>query len=168
MTISASPTPVAEAIAAALATKGIFVLASNTVSLESVSSRDLITTYKGQGSTIEGSNRFFKDPRFYVENFFPKKEERIMALMTVMAMSLLVYALAEELLREPLMPLQGTLPDQKGRPTIRWIFQLLENIHWQPHVRDPAGLISIREKQLVILGYFPPEVRRYYDAPAAA
>ena len=116
MTISASPTPVSEAIAAALATKGIFVLASNTVSLESVSSRDLITTYKGQGSTIEGSNRFFKDPRFYVENFFLKKEERIMALMTVMAMSLLVYALAEELLREALMSLQGTLPDQKGRP----------------------------------------------------
>ena len=172
VTISASPTPVSEAIAAALATKGIFVLASNTVSLESVSSRDLITTYKGQGSTIEGSNRFFKDPRFYVENFFLKKEERIMALMTVMAMSLLVYALAEELLREALMSLQGTLPDQKGRPTnrptIRWIFQLLENIHWQPHARDPAGLISIREKQLVILGYFPPEVRRYYDAPAAA
>ena len=101
MTISASPAPVSEAIAAALATKGIFVLASNTVSLEpSVSSRDLITTYKGQGSTIEGSNRFFKDPRFYVENFFLKKEERIMALMTVMALSLLVYALAEEFLRE--------------------------------------------------------------------
>ena len=95
-----------------------------------------------------------------------------MALMTVMAMSLLVYALAEELLREALMSLQGTLPDQKGRPTnrptIRWIFQLLENIHWQPHARDPSGLISIRENQLVILGYFPPEVRRYYDAPAAA
>ena len=124
------------------------------------------------GSTIEGCNRFMKDPRLYAEAFFLKKEERIMALITVMGMALLVFALAEERLREALAALKEALPDQKRRktekPTLRWIFQLLENIHWQPHPEDPGGMISITEDQLKILSFFSSEVRRYYEAPEAA
>ena len=48
-----------------------------------------------------------------------------MALITIMAMALLVYALAEERLREALAALKQGLPDQLGRmtnrPTLRWI-----------------------------------------------
>ena len=95
-----------------------------------------------------------------------------MALITVMAMALLVYALAEERLREALAALKQGLPDQLGRmtnrPTLRWIFQLLENIHWQPHESDPAGMIALTDDQLRVISFFPPKVRRYYGAPEAA
>jgi hypothetical protein len=100
-----------------------------------------------------------------------KKECQIMALITIMAMALLVYALAEERLREALAALKQGLPDQLGRmtnpPTLRWIFQLLENIHWQPHEHDPGGMIALTEDQLWIISFFPPEARRYYGAPEA-
>ncbi len=92
-----------------------------------------------------------------------------MALITVMAMALPVYALAEERLREALAALKQWLPDQFGRmtsrPTLRWIFQLLENIHWQHHEHDQGGLIALTEDQLRIISFFPPGVRRYYGAP---
>ena len=158
-------------IATALSKKGLFVLATNNVDDASLSSRSLISTYKAQGSTIEGSNRFLKDPRLYAESFFLKKESRIMALITVMAMALLAYALAEERLREALAALKQGLPDQLGRmtnrPTLRWIFQLLENIHWQPHDQDPAGMIALTEDQLRVISFFPQGVRKYYGAPEA-
>ena len=158
-------------IATALSKKGLFVLATNNVDDASLSSGSLISTYKAQGSTIEGSNRFLKDPRLYAESFFLKKESRIMALITVMTMALLVYALAEERLREALAALKQGLPDQLGRmtnrPTLRWIFQLLENIHWQPHDQDPAGMIALTEDQLRVISFFPPGVRQYYGAPEA-
>ena len=158
-------------IATALSKKGLFVLATNNVDDASLSSRSLISTYKAQGSTIEGSNRFLKDPRLYAESFFLKKESRIMALITIMAMALLVYALAEERLREALAALKQGLPDQLGRmtsrPTLRWIFQLLENIHWQPHDHDPAGMIALTDDQLRVISFFPSGVRKYYGAPEA-
>ena len=94
-----------------------------------------------------------------------------MALITVMAMALLVYALAEERLRKALAALKQGLPDQLGRmmnrPTLRWIFQLLENIHWQPHDHDPGGMITLTEDQLRVISFFPPGVRKYYGAPEA-
>ena len=100
-----------------------------------------------------------------------KKECQIMALITIMAMALLVYALAEERLREALAALKQGLPDQLGRmtnrPTLRWIFQLLENIHWQPHDQDPAGMITLTEDQLRVISFFPPGVRQYYGATEA-
>ena len=57
-----------------------------------------------------GSNRFLKDPRLYAESFFLKKESRIMALIIVMAMALLIYALAKERLREALAALNKDFP----------------------------------------------------------
>ena len=61
---------------------------SNNVDDDSLSSLSPIQTFKAQGRTIEGSNRFLKDPRLYAESFFLRKESRIMALVTIMAMAL--------------------------------------------------------------------------------
>ena len=30
----------------------------------------------------------------------------------------------------------------------RWIFQLMENIHWQPHEHDPDGMIALTDDHL--------------------
>ena len=54
-----------------------------------------------------------------------------MALTVVMGIALLIDSLAEEELRRTLKTLKGSVPDQKkptSRPTMRWIFQLMEGI----------------------------------------
>jgi transposase len=56
-----------------------------------------------------------------------------MALLMVMGLSLLVYALAEHHLRHQLLAHDQTIPDQKGQPTpcpsMRRVFQVFEGIH---------------------------------------
>ena len=55
-----------------------------------------------------------------------------MALVMIMGLSLLIYALAERKLREALQEKNDTIPDQKGKPTntptMRWVFQTFEGI----------------------------------------
>ena len=52
--------------------------------------------------------------------------------MMVMTLCLLVYNLAQYKLRQSLMAQDDTLPNQLGKetqkPTIRWIFQIMEGI----------------------------------------
>jgi hypothetical protein len=56
-----------------------------------------------------------------------------MALLMVMGLCLLIYALAEHHLRQQLLQQDQTIPDQKGkptqRPTLRRVFQMFEGIH---------------------------------------
>lgn len=56
-----------------------------------------------------------------------------MALLMVMGLSLLVYALAEHRLHTQLAETGQSIPDQKGkatqRPTMRRVFQMFEGIH---------------------------------------
>jgi transposase len=121
-----------EAIDHALRTKGKFVLATNVLDTQSLSDEDLVETYKGQNTTVERGFRFLKDPLFFAHSLFLKKPERIMALLMVMGLCLLVYALAEHRLRSELVSRDETLPDQTGKPTqritMRRVFQVFEGI----------------------------------------
>lgn len=69
---------------------------------------------------------------FFAHSLFLKKPSRITALLMVMSLSLLVYALAEYHLCEQLTAQDQTIPDQKGkptqRPTMRRIFEMFECI----------------------------------------
>jgi len=55
-----------------------------------------------------------------------------MGLLTVMTLALLVYSVAQRRLRQRLAELNETLPNQiqqpTQRPTLRWVFQMLEGI----------------------------------------
>ncbi len=55
-----------------------------------------------------------------------------MALIVIMTLSLLIYALAERQLRQALAERNQTISNQKGKPTqsptMRWVFQLFEGI----------------------------------------
>jgi len=93
-----------------------------------------------------------------------------MGLLMVMRQSLLVYGIAERLLRADLLEQQETLPNQIGeqteRPTLRWIFQLLHGIHYlrilvgeQVHYVI-EGLTTLREK---ILRFFGESVAKIYQ-----
>jgi transposase len=121
-----------EAIDHAIHTKGKFVLATNVLDAQRLSDEALIDTYKGQNTTVERGFRFLKDPLFFAHSLFLKKPERIMALLMVMGLCLLVYALAEHRLRSELVSRDETLPDQTGKPTqrltMRRVFQVFEGI----------------------------------------
>jgi transposase len=113
-------------------TKGKFVIATNVLDAQRLSNEVMVDTYKGQNTTVERGFRFLKDPLFFAHSLFLKKPERIMALLMVMGLCLLVYALAEHRLRSELVSRDETLPDQTGQPTqritMRRVFQVFEGI----------------------------------------
>lgn len=121
-----------EAIDHAMCTKGKFVIATNVLDAQCLSDEALVETYKEQNTTVERGFRFLKDPLFFAHSLFLKKPERIMALLMVMGLCLLVYALAEHRLRSELVSRDETLPDQTGKPTqritMRRVFQIFEGI----------------------------------------
>jgi transposase len=70
---------------------------------------------------------------FFVSSLFVKKPCRIQGLLMVMTLALLVYSVTQRRLRQQLARQNETLPNQINhpteRPTLRWVFQLLEGIH---------------------------------------
>ncbi|MBC8233649.1 IS1634 family transposase [bacterium] len=111
--------------------KACFVLASNIPDTD-LTDLEIFTGYKGQ-SSVEGGFRFLKDSVFFVSSLFVKKPSRIVGLLMVMTLALLVYSVAQRRIRKQLEGQKETLPNQIGqsteRPTLRWIFQLLEGIN---------------------------------------
>jgi len=93
-----------------------------------------------------------------------KKPERVVALSFIMVLCLLVYRLAERLLRSQLAATEQTVPNQVNkptdRPTMRWIFQCFEGIDLL-HIRigsrlqtQVLGLQALHRQILRLLG--PP------------
>ena len=88
--------------------------------------------YKQQ-QKVERGFRFLKDPLFFTSSVFVKKPQRVEALALIMALTLLVYTLAERKLRQLLAEQGDTVLDQRKRPTakptFRWIMQKFHGIH---------------------------------------
>jgi transposase len=122
----------ADAIGEAQSRKGFFIIATNEMDREKISSDQLLSVYKKQGTSVERGFRFLKDPIFFAESLYLKLPKRIMALIMVMGLSLLVYSLAERKLRKVLKENNLTVSDQVGKPTasptIRWVFQNFEDV----------------------------------------
>ena len=118
-------------VEAMLHSKGRFILATNDLDTSKYSDKQMLEEYKSQ-QDVEKGFRFLKDPWFMVDSIFLKLPHRIEALMMVMTLCLLVYNLAQYKLRSKLKEERETLPNQIGKkidnPTMRWIFQLMENI----------------------------------------
>jgi transposase len=130
---------------------------------------DVIMAYKNQNNTVERNFRFLKDPLMFTSSLFVKKPERIMGLLMVMTLALLVYAIAQRRLHKALKAVQETLPNQirkeTAKPTLRWIFQLLDGIELVKmsiantlHV-VVSGLTALKQR---ILGYFGSSVKKIY------
>jgi len=119
---------------------GKYIIATNELDTQILSPNKTMTIYKHQNTSVEGGFRFLKDPLFFAHSLFLKKPSRIMALLMVMGLSLLIYALAEHHLRQQLTESGQSIPDQKGkptqRPTMRRIFQMFEGIHVLTATRD--------------------------------
>src|SRR6266704_2718153 len=82
--------------------KAAFIVATNILDAPRLSPEQVIWTYKEQGG-VERGFRFLKDPLFLASSVFVKKPERVIALSFVMVLCLLVYRLAESLLRRQLV-----------------------------------------------------------------
>jgi len=158
----------AEAIRRSKQHKGCFVLGTN-IEADDLSDEEVIVAYKAQ-SQVEGGFRFLKDPLFFVSSLFVKKPSRIQGLLMVMTLALLVYSVAQRRLRQELARQQESLPNQINqptqRPTLRWVFQLLEGIHRvrvivQDQVHDLIE--GLNEVQIKILRLFGQHVCQIYQ-----
>ena len=166
--IQAEVRPDAAAIRRRKQHKGCFVLGTN-IKAKELSDVEVIAAYKAQ-SQVEGGFRFLKDPLFFVSSLFVKKPTRIQGLLMVMTLALLVYSVAQRRLRQALARQNESLPNQINqptqRPTLRWVFQLLEGIHRvrmivQDQVRDLIE--GLNEVQIKILRMFGQEVCQIYQ-----
>jgi transposase len=149
---------------------GRFIVATNDLDRERLSGKALLENYKDQGVSVERGFRFLKDPLFFAHSLFLKKPERIMALLMIMGLSLLIYALAERKLRQALKEMNATVPDQRRKPTnnptIRWVFQLFEGLdillvrqNGEVMFRQLLNLRPAQEQVITLLG---PQVQKCY------
>jgi transposase len=145
-----------------------FVIGTN-IDASQLSDPEVIQAYKAQAHA-EGGFRFLKDPLFFVSSLFVKKPCRLQGLLMVMTLALLVYSVTQRRLRGQLARQHATLPNQINqpteRPTLRWVFQLLEGIHRvcitvQGKVHDLIERPN--EVQIKILRLFGEEVCRLYQ-----
>jgi transposase len=152
--------------------KAQFIVATNILDEQRLSHEQVISTYKEQGG-VERGFRFLKDPCFLTSSVFVKKPERVIALSFVMVLCLLVYRLAEHLLRRQLLATDQTVPNQinkpTNRPTMRWIFQCFEGIDLL-HIRigsgfqtQVLGLQVLHQQVLRLLG--PAYSQFYFFSP---
>ena len=140
-----------------------------TIPQNEIKDADVIMAYKNQNDTVEKGFRFLKDPLMFTSSLFVKKPERIMGLLMVMTLALLVYAIAQRRLHQALKELQATLPNQirkeTGKPTLRWIFQLLDGIELVKMCIEKtihiviSGLTTLKQR---ILGYLGSSVMKIY------
>jgi transposase len=166
--IHAEVRPDAEAIRRSKQHKGCFVLGTN-IEADDLRDEEVIAAYKAQ-SQVEGGFRFLKDPLFFVSSLFVKKPTRIQGLLMVMTLALLVYSVAQRRLRQELVRQKESLPNQINqltqRPTLRWVFQLLEGINRvrasvQGQMHDLIE--GLNEVQIKILRLFGQEVCQIYQ-----
>lgn len=159
-----------ESIAAKRQRLGRFIVATNVLDEEKVPHTNLLNYYKEQGSAVERGFRFLKDPMFFADSLFLKSPARIMAMIMIMGLALLVYALAERQIRRQLAHHNDTIPDQKGKPTqtptMRRIAQIFEGVdllivRHDTHViaRKVLNLTDLHRKIVSLLG---PEVQYCY------
>lgn len=148
---------------------GKYIVASNELDESKLGLLEMLALYKSQTSSVERGFRFLKDPMFFADSLFLKKPARIMALLMVMGLSLLVYALAEHRVRTQLAERDATLPDQTGkptqRPTIRRIFQMMEGVDLL--IVEQAGvrrrlLLNMTDVRWQIIDLFGHHVQKFY------
>ncbi|MBF0236027.1 MAG: IS1634 family transposase [Desulfamplus sp.] len=140
--------------------KACFIIGSN-ISQPELGDLEVLQAYQGQDHVEKGFG-FMKSPLCFASSFFLEKASRIEALIMIMTLSLLVYTTAQRRLRKALDHVDETIPNQikqpSKRPTMRWIFQLLDGIN-HVVIREGQqvkiiieGLNGLRKRILSLLG----------------
>ncbi|PZD74499.1 hypothetical protein C1752_01105 [Acaryochloris thomasi RCC1774] len=141
-----------------------FILATNQLDTQTWPAQKLLKEYKQQ-QKVERGFRFLKDPLFFTSSVFVKKPERVEALALIMALTLLVYTLAERKIRQALKQQQRTVLDQRKRPTtkptFRWIMQTFQGIHLVL-LNGLQQVTNLSEERQLIIHLLGPPTCRYY------
>jgi len=140
--------------------KACFIVGSNIPQSE-LSNIQVLQAYQQQDHVEKGFG-FLKSSLCFASAFFLEKPSRIEGLIMVMTLSLLVYTTAQRRLRKALAQVDETIPNQlkqpSKRPTMRWVFQILEGINYviikegQQVRAIVEGLNGLRRKILSFLG----------------
>ena len=132
---------------------GRFILATNVLNKETLNSEEMLDTYKNGQQSVERGFRFLN----------PQNESRRDSL--IMALSLLVYKVAERQIRQILETTGAKVKNQLGaltaRPTLRWLFQCFQSIHVYSE-GDIKRVSNLNLERLHLLKFFPPSCQRYY------
>jgi transposase len=143
-----------------------FILATNQLDKALWPAQKCLSEYKGQ-QKVERGFRFLKDPLFFASSVFVKKPQRVEALALIMALTLMVYTLAERKLRQALDAQNQTVLDQRkqptANPTFRWIMQTFQGIHWV-HLDGQPQISNLNVERRLIIRLLGPPVERYYHA----
>ncbi len=154
----------AEIIKAETERAGRFILATNVLDSEQLSAAEMLHEYKAQQSCERGF-RFIKDPLFLADTVFVKNPKRIETMGFLMGVCLLVYSLGQRMLRRELQKRGEKVKNQLGKatdkPTLRWIFQVLQGIHLV-RIHGQSHLSNLTEEILDILQYFSIYCQNYY------
>ena len=149
--------------------KGRFVLATNELDTTLLDDATILEAYKAQNVSVERGFRFLKDPLFFADSLYLKKPQRIMALLMVMALSLLIYTLAERWVRQELKAQEQTIPNQVGKPTqnptLRRIFQMFEGVDVlliEQNEHSQRTIVNLNEIQSKIINILGIEVKNVY------
>ncbi|MEL6940938.1 MAG: IS1634 family transposase [Cyanobacteria bacterium J06598_1] len=141
-----------------------FILATNQLNAKQWPADKLLKEYKGQQKTERGF-RFLKDPLFFASSLFVKKPQRVEALALIMALTLMVYTLAERKLRQTLATQQQTVLDQKkqptAKPTFRWVVQKFQGIHLV-QVDQLKQISNLTDERSRIIRFLGQHVEPYY------
>ena len=148
--------------------KACFIVGTN-VPKAGLADAEVFSAYKNQ-SSVEHGYRFLKDPLFFVSSLFLKKPSRIEGLIMVMTLALLVYSIAQRRLRKNLQTEGETLPNQidiqTAKPTLRWIFQILDGVNRVTITTKGSVQVLIEgvtDLRMKILRLFGPSVCRIYQ-----
>ena len=114
------------------ARKGKYILATNELNDEKLSSREIINQYKGRNKSIESNFKFLKSNTHCLSKITLRNTRRIEAMMAVMSLSLLLNNLGQGLIRKNLKETNNKVPNQLGKmvdnPSLTWVFKLLRKI----------------------------------------
>lgn len=143
---------------------GRFILATNILDKTEVEPLEILRIYKQQQSTERGF-RFIKDPLFFADSLFVKNPQRVETMMMLMALSLLVYNLGQRQLRMSLKTQKATIKNQLNQPTksptLRWIFQCFQGIHFLM-IQGVQRILNLTESRCQILQFLPRACQKYY------
>ena len=149
---------------------GKFIVATNELEVQNLPAAAMLENYAAQGVSIERGFRFLKDPMFFAHSLFLKNPARIMALIMIMGLALLIFALGERQLRQALKQNNETIPDQKGKPTqtptLRWVFQIFEGLDvlsvWEDGRLVTRKMLNLRPVHQHIIRLLGPQIQKCY------
>lgn len=148
--------------------KSKFIVATNILDAVELPAKDVLLKYKDQFK-VEKGFRFLKNPLCAADSVYLKTDRRIIALSMIMLITLLVYAIAERALRKALVENKVYVKNQVNKfiqnPTMRWIFQTMEDIivlRYHENNKFITQIMNLTEELVLIIRLLGAKCMKYY------